>query len=405
MGFLQVKSTNKNLSYVISKNPMTGMIMKSLRRGVLYGYYSENDDMTYNVYFRDSDSEVSYKRHQDEDFEYINTSRYNSWLFVLNASTEMFRDVISTKELEHDIECDNEVLINMGYTRYKKLISHFNSHYKDLTIEETEVSPNSSKLLFKTKGKTLKYTLSLVNLFALSSLVYHDEEYIFIEEEIIKKYIRLLNLSDAPYFIRYMVKTKLVRSPKTFKTMKSELEGADNINMKFGDNGKARFDLITNLMKFENHIIDIGCGELKYAKPYSKEINKKNKHYLAIDIDEKVLAKATNRIKRDGLENVVLESNEDNIGMFYPGEPKDIIMTEVVEHMPIEDAKKLVLKILNNVEDINSFIITTPNVEFNKHYSLVEGDIRHDDHDWEPTKTEFLMFIEEILSETKYGYR
>lgn len=54
-----------------------------------YGWYT--DPTTFNVYFKDADNEISYKRHEQEQFEYLNVSRYNTPLFPLNAINEFFQ--------------------------------------------------------------------------------------------------------------------------------------------------------------------------------------------------------------------------------------------------------------------------------------------------------------------------
>lgn len=89
MAIVQVKSTNPQFSYLIKKNPGSGMMLRSIRQGIAYGWYT--DESTYNVYFKDADNEISYKQHQQETFEYLNVSRYHTPLFPLNAIGEFFR--------------------------------------------------------------------------------------------------------------------------------------------------------------------------------------------------------------------------------------------------------------------------------------------------------------------------
>lgn len=60
MAIVQLRSTNPQLSFIIRKNPQSGMQLRPVRQGIAYGWYS--DEATYNVYFKDADNEVSYKR-------------------------------------------------------------------------------------------------------------------------------------------------------------------------------------------------------------------------------------------------------------------------------------------------------------------------------------------------------
>ena len=71
MAFLQLKSTNPDLSCMIRKNPATGLLARDLRRGTLFGYCSVNDPQTYNIFFRDAFNEISYPEYKDQEFEYI----------------------------------------------------------------------------------------------------------------------------------------------------------------------------------------------------------------------------------------------------------------------------------------------------------------------------------------------
>jgi hypothetical protein len=75
----------------------------------------------------------------------------------------------------------------------------------------------------------------------------------------------------------------------------------------------------------------------------------------------------------------------------------DILLTEVIEHMPLNDADVLVKSILNS--DFRKFIITAPNEEFNKFYGMAEDELRHDDHHYEPTFDEFFNWCS-VLSHT-----
>jgi len=91
MAIVQIRSTNPQLSFLIKKNPNSGMILRSIRKGMAYGWYT--DEQTFNVYFKDADNEVSYKQHEQENFEYLNVSRYNtqnSGLTHVNGSLRCF---------------------------------------------------------------------------------------------------------------------------------------------------------------------------------------------------------------------------------------------------------------------------------------------------------------------------
>lgn len=101
MAIVQLRSTNPQLSFIIRKNPQSGMQLRPVRQGIAYGWYS--DEATYNVYFKDADNEVSYKKNEGESFEYLNVSRYNTPLFPLNAVNEFFSTPFKARD-ERDAE-------------------------------------------------------------------------------------------------------------------------------------------------------------------------------------------------------------------------------------------------------------------------------------------------------------
>src|SRR3990167_9485229 len=120
MAFMQIGSTNPKFSFILKKNPSSGPLIRSRREGHLFGYYS-NDNKIFNCFFRDSDTEISYKRFKDEEFEYVNPSRYNAPEFVLDCVMEFLEHIIK-KENEFDVECyDNFLMINMINIKRKYL--------------------------------------------------------------------------------------------------------------------------------------------------------------------------------------------------------------------------------------------------------------------------------------------
>ena len=50
-----------DLSYIIFKNPNSGVVLKSIRKGVAYGFYPKDQKDKYVIYFRDNCEEISYK--------------------------------------------------------------------------------------------------------------------------------------------------------------------------------------------------------------------------------------------------------------------------------------------------------------------------------------------------------
>ncbi|CAL2037130.1 hypothetical protein CAEBREN_20707 [Caenorhabditis brenneri] len=72
-----------------------------------------------------------------------------------------------------------------------------------------------------------------------------------------------------------------------------------------------------------------------------------------------------------------------------------IVSLEVVEHIPLEDAKKFVNNVLGVLMP-RIFIFSTPNHEYNAVFGMKPGEFRHDDHKFEMNRKEFSDWLEEL---------
>ncbi len=388
---MQIGSTNPKFSFILKKNPSTGMLVRILREGHLFGYYS-NEDKIFNCYFRDSDSDISYKRFKDEEFEYVNPSRYNAPEFVLDSISEFLEHIIK-KENEFDIEgYDNFLMINMINIK-RKYLDIFQRYFKNISISSEEICANNFRLRFTTNG-TLKFLLSFVQLFAFFNVLKNR----YLAEDEIAKYTKQLIKAKAPYFIKYIFKISALKDRKNFYKYKKSLEensfGNEVIEFKYGFAYDQRIDIVESLLDFKRSIIDFGCGEGNFANRFYSRLADKNKKYYAIDKDEEKLKIVKKRIK--DAENV-------HIGTAFPdlnGEYVDVIISEVVEHMQREEATNLVKDILQK-DGVKNLIITTPNKDFNQYFNFGSDEMRCEDHRFEMGKEEFMNWIGEIIKDYK----
>ena len=121
-----------------------------------------------------------------------------------------------------------------------------------------------------------------------------------------------------------------------------------------------------------------------------------------MDIDETLLERVRNNAVKRELDNIFTYPSLESYIEDYDGELSDVILTEVIEHMPLEEAGNLIKSICRNI-NFETLVITTPNQEFNKFYELNE-ELRHDDHKWEFGKEEFKSWISDILEEAEISY-
>jgi len=391
MAIVQVRSTNPQFSFLIKKNPNTGMMLRAIRRGMAYGWYT--DQQTFNVYFKDADNEISYKQHENDNFEYLNVSRYNTPLFPLGAINEFFSAPLKAKD-ERDIDgYEHTFFISMIHIELIRYIEFFEKHLKDFTFEITHQAHNSYSVTVTTQ-KSLNELLHAVSVLCLF-LSMQGNEYIDISDSILTKYIKSMNVIDAPFYIRSLFVRNFLSTRDRFHKYKAELERTERYDIKFAYGGTAlqRRNYIGGALDFDKSILDVGCGEGFYAIPFAGKIEGS---YYAVDINEELLTKVRRKAEAKELDNIVTFGSIDHFLESYNGEQVDVIMTEVIEHMSQDEAKELIHRICSHV-DFDSFIITTPNSDFNRYYEL--SDFRHDDHKWEMGEEAFQQWMRDVIKE------
>ncbi|GKS13069.1 hypothetical protein YDYSY3_40690 [Paenibacillus chitinolyticus] len=385
MAIVQLSSTNPQFSYLIRKNPESGMLLRPVRKGIAYGWYTGEN--TFNVYFKDADNEISYKQHDKEEFEYLNVSRYNTPLFPLNAWNEFFTAPLKIRDERDSEGFTHTVRIPMIHIEMIRYIHFFEKHLPDFSFEIAHQAHRTYSLTVTT-GLSLYHLLHAVSVLCLFLSTFGNE-YIDISDLLLEKYIRSVQVIDAPFYIRSLFVRNFLHSRERFKKYKGELEKTDRyeIDFDFGGTGHQRRTFIRGQLPFDKAVLDIGCGEGFYAIPFASKLEDT---YYAVDIDEEALETVTRKARAKELDNLV---PLPSIGHFldqYNGEKVDVILTEVIEHMSPEEAQALILQVCAEV-DFDRFIITTPNADFNSFYEL--DGYRHPDHKWEMGEKEFGQWI------------
>lgn len=399
MAIVQLKSTNPKFTFLIKKNPQSGMQLRPVRKGIAYGWYS--DDATYNVFFKDADNELSYKQNDSDSFEYLNVSRYNTPLFPLNAVNEFFSTPVKAQD-ERDIEgYEHTFFINMVQVERLHYIEFFNKHLKDYTFSLQHQAHKSYSLTITTH-KSLYHLLHVTQVLSLFLSIFGDE-YIDISDRILDKYIRSLNVIDAPFYIRSLFARSFLTTRELFKRYKASIEQTEqvSIGLEYGGTAMQRRTFISGVLPFNKPILDIGCGEGFYAIPFAGKIEST---YYAVDINAELLEVVNRKAKAKQIDNIATFGSLDHFLESYNGEQVDVILTEVVEHMSEEEAAALIRQIIGSV-DFEQLIVTTPNADFNRYYEL--DGFRHEDHKWEmgieAFREWFTDTIQGLAVEAEYG--
>ena len=390
MAIVQVKSTNPQFTFLIKKNPGTGMQLRSVRQGMAFGWYS--DGSTFNVYFKDADNDVSYKRNADEHFEYLNVSRYNTPLFPLNAINDFFTAPAKALDERDGQGYEHTFFINMIHIERMRYIHFFEKHMKDYSFTLQHQAHKSYSLTVST-GKSLYHLLHLASVLCLFLSIF-GEEYIDISDAVLDKYIRSLNVIDAPFYIRSLFARNFLSSRERFRKYKAEIERTDRyaIALEYGGTAMQRRGYIAGIVPFNKPILDVGCGEGFYAVPFA---GKGESAYYAVDVNEELLEIVRRKAAAKQVDNIATFRSVDHFLETYNGEQVDVLLTEVVEHMAEEEAAALVRQICNHI-DFDRLIVTTPNADFNRYYEL-EG-FRHEDHKWEMGQAAFREWFADTVN-------
>jgi len=376
--FIQIKSENPKLSWILNKNPSTIPLLKSQREGISMGWFS--NETTYNLRYDENTIKVNpYCNDDDNKTNYTSNQKFTSCTCAL-ALINNFLNTLYNKDSEDDKEgFESQIIIATPNIR-EKIIKSFQKHFigYDITYEKY--------LIIKSKKK-VRELLALASVMLIIEAIKQKELFIT-SNDIIIKYLNCINLIHSPYFIRYLFKFNILTSKKKFEE-NLEAINTGTIKMEFGTNFQQRFNFIESKLSLQNSILDFGCGEGQYLK-LSRKL--KDKIYYCFDKDEQIKELIEKKIERKKYEN------SQFIEEIEIEEPIDIILSEVIEHNEKEDIEKIFLSLKGL--DIQSMIITTPNKDFNDFYGL-DDELRHDDHKIEFNKEEFEKLIIDNLAKIR----
>lgn len=398
MGMLTLSSTNPEFSFIIQKNPNTILeskkpFTKSVRKGAAYGWFTNTEATSFRLWFKDRVGDMSYGIDKKETFEYLDKTRYGSPLIPISLislcldSAHKVRDLKDVDGYTSTLETVvDDIRPGMVETLNRHLPEGVTLEYKQL-VERTYVI----RLTAPTVHLVLNHAFVIFLLLTFST----RNPYFSLEDNQAKKCIDSLNRVDAPYFIRYLFKIKVFHGDNSFNALKYYLD-TPLCDFSFGDTQTQRIRAIKEVLgkNRAGTIHEIGFGEMQYTKFLMKDYE----GVVGYEIDPDLYGEAEAKAKARGWDNVSFipgitsEHIEENIASF---ENADILATEVFEHMPEEDASKILMALLKT--DFKRIVLTLPNKAFNKHYLMGEDEMRHPDHYWEPTKDGAGAWVRECI--------
>ena len=389
MAYCILESTNPDFSYIIGKNPTSGPIVKELRAGHLFAWYPKGSQQEFCMFFKDSDDEVSYKDYKDQQFEYLNISRYNSPDFPGRAIIKFFNSFLN-KGSEKDTD-GFENKFTIGAFRYSGA-GYFQilpKYFPDVEIHTEEISNKCQKVTVSTK-KSLMYLLNMVSVISLLTSVKDDTEYVEVGTDRLKKLVNQIASLNPPYFMAYIFKANLMNGKKDFEQFSKQLQEScleEEVILAKGSNYNQRIDWISNNLLREGYdVLDFGCGSGTYIGKFAKNFET----YYALDHNEEELDKAKNLVKKKQLEEIVVFI--ESLDGITDDAKLQVMLTEVIEHNHEKEAKRILKSLLND-DRVDRILITTPNKAFNQFYLLGDDEVRHHDHVNEMTSSELEAFI------------
>lgn len=401
MSVLTLCSTNPKFSWVISKNPATirekgEPYKKEIRQGVAYGWFP--DDTSFRLWFKDNPTACSFAEGINAEYEYLDRTRYASPYLPISLITNCFATAFK-QEQEEDVNA-SAFLETTVEIRSASMLRHITEHFNGpfgfdngYHFQAEHLAGHAYKVVIK--GPNVHRLLNAAMVIFLMFCISAKGIYINLKGDIVEKYIKAINVIDAPYFIRYLFKRNVFSNRDTFLKNKALLD-TDTIDLWHGDTLAQRKEAIFPLLEGGSQLIDIGCGELNYTIPLSSRYEQ----VLAFEADEELRENMAGKLQGRQIENVTLRGTADpesidECSLLFSG--ADVLITEVLEHIPVKDAKRLLNSVLNT--DFNKLIVTVPNKSFNVNYLMDETEFRHDDHKWEPEFSEFAEFVFQAMGD------
>ena len=153
-------------------------------------------------------------------------------------------------------------------------------------------------------------------------------------------------------------------------------------------------------------VLDLGCGEGRLLKRLLME--KQLTRLVGVDVSITALERAASRLKLDNMTErqrsriELLQGSSTYRDSRFNGFDA-IALVEVIEHLELDRLPALERVIFEYARP-KTVIVTTPNRDYNaKFANLAAGKLRHSDHRFEWTRTEFATWCTQVAE--RFGYQ
>jgi 3' terminal RNA ribose 2'-O-methyltransferase Hen1 len=431
-----------DLGYLLYKNPSRPQTFE-LNYGKAHVFYSEaSSERCTAVMLLDIDP-IDLARGKKGSsgegglFDYVNDRPYVASSFLSVAMSRVFGTAMSGKckdkpELAEKALPFQARIVMLPCKGEEGVINRlFEPLEYKVTIEDYILDDK-----FPEWGKSKYYTVTLEGVVRLQDLLNHiyvlipvldSEKHYWVGEDEIEKLLRhgegwLANHPEKDRIAyRYLRKKRSLVTKAFDQLLEKEMAPEDDEQTIISQHreeeperklnlNQQRLGTVIAALKSANakRVIDIGCGEgnllsLLLRDRYFEQIT-------GVDVSYSVLERTMDRLKLDRLP----EMQKKRINLFqgsltyrdkrFSGYDAATVI-EVIEHLD-ENRLAAFEKVLFKFARPDTVIVSTPNKEYNTHYSnLFEGDMRHKDHRFEWTRDEFKTWAQKVATQYKYNVR
>ncbi|MBT0768064.1 3' terminal RNA ribose 2'-O-methyltransferase Hen1 [Kineosporia sp. J2-2] len=151
-------------------------------------------------------------------------------------------------------------------------------------------------------------------------------------------------------------------------------------------------------------VADLGCGEGKLLRRLLADT--RYQRLLGVDVSHRSLEIASRRLRLDQVPDRVrarIELRQSSLVYVDPGLAgfDAAVLMEVIEHIDLSRLPALVSGVFGTARP-GVVLVTTPNIEYNAQYGLVDGETRHTDHRFEWDRGQFQTWATSVAEQ--YGY-
>ena len=370
------------------------MMVKSLKSGTLHGYFNVNDPKEYCGVFLDGHDAMSFS---SNEFEYIDSTRYNSPLFCFNTVRELFGTPLGALQEEDVVGHQHELRLTSFNAKRLKILKNLARMFTDYEVTYEEFDDGGSPAVVIKTQRTIHELLNFAYVTSVVAVVLSRIN-LYVDDGLLERIVRAANIIKAPYYVRYLIRLYLVHDDDRFQGVKSELMKIDGHSVNFapisGNMSVRKAEVCRRVPADATAVLDVGCGEGNFLR-----IAHRNEDLVYHAVDNDPLCIETVKRHQAKLPNLVVYDNMRQFVDAAGDQPFVAMLNEVIEHNSPAGAEALLNLVLKQ-PGCSRAIVTTPNRAFNVNYCL--DGLRHDDHKFEFTQAEFAEFVGK--SAEMYGY-